>query len=235
MWFARQPVDMSRFGTLCVVLALVLAACSQSGSNSGDEGLASVVESGAADGETDGETKVTTSDNNEPEIALPDFESTGELEQALISYGECVEESFPIAMRFRVDPFVGLYTEIGSQREEEGDLVDQVDATCNRRLDLDRRISLYMVENPLSPADESKLVDEFVSCADTVSATAADAVSTANLDSLDSVAKFIIDLVPEAGELSTDDLFSLGDCEQSISGPRRVFDDGHPWFTTGED
>ena len=231
MPFDGKPVSMtSRLGVLCVLLAIVVAACSPSGSSSGNEAANSLGGSGAADGETN----PTIAINNEPAIALPDFGSPGELEQALISYGECVEESFPIAMRFRVDPFVGLYTEIDSQREDEGDLVDQVAATCLRRLDLDRRLSVYMQEHPLSPADESELVAEFVSCANSVSPAAADFVSATSLDSLDSVTRLIIELVPSGGDVPMDDLLALSECEVAITGPRRVFDDGHPWFAAAE-
>lgn len=96
---------------------------------------------------------------------LPDFSDPAELEEAVASFGECVEQSFPIVIRFRADPFDGMSTEVASQREEDGERVDRVTAECNAQLDLDRRLNEYQAEHPMSAAERRQLVDEFVSCA----------------------------------------------------------------------
>lgn len=168
---------------------------------------------------------------NDPEIPLPDFESAGELEQAVLLFGECVEESFPIVIRFRGDPFLGLYTEVGSQDAGDGDLVDSVTATCTRDLDLDRRLSAYQEDSPLSLADEERLVDEFEACAAGLSELANEAVVEAELDSYESIVQLEVELFEIPG-LSNDDLIGISDCARSLVGPERIFADGHEWFET---
>jgi hypothetical protein len=142
-----------------------------------------------------------------------------------------VEVSFPIVMRFRTDPFLGLSTEVGSQRKEEGDRVDRVVAQCMARLDLDRRLSVYQLAHPMSSADELELVDNFVLCARATSSAVADLVSEASLDSYDSVVAFVTALTPPNSGLPPHVLFAVSDCQQQMTGPTRVFRDGHPWFT----
>jgi hypothetical protein len=54
---------------------------------------------------------------------LPDFNDPAELERAVVSFGECVEQSFPIVIRFRAEAFNGMSTEVSSQTEEAGERV----------------------------------------------------------------------------------------------------------------
>ena len=72
----------------------------------------------------DSETTVTTAATDRASTRLPNLGDPAELEEALVAFGECVEESFPIVMRFRADTFIGLTTEVGSQHREDGDRVD---------------------------------------------------------------------------------------------------------------
>ena len=156
--------------------------------------------------------------------------SSKELEQALVSFGECVERNFPVVMWFRSDPFVGLSHEVSSQRKEDGDLVDRVISQCMARLDLDRRLSAYLLEHPLSPDDERELVDDFISCAGSTSAAIANLVSQANLETLDSVFEFVASLPPTNSGIPAHSLIAVSDCQEEMIGPKRVFREGHPWF-----
>lgn len=160
---------------------------------------------------------------------LPDFNDAAELERAVTSFGECVEESFPIVIRFRADAFNGMDTEVTSRREDEGERVEKVTAECNARFDLDRRLGAYQSENPISPADRQRVVDDFVSCAHGVSPGISDRVSEANLDSETSVMRFVSQLLPQ--QLTRDELLGVSDCQANMTGPEWVFADGHPWFT----
>ena len=177
----------------------------------------------------DSEITVTTEATDRVSTRLPNFGDPGELEEALVAFGECVEESFPIVMRFRADAFIGLATEVGSQRREDGDRVDSEVADCMGQFDLDRRLSAYQSEHPISPADQRQLVEDFISCASTISPEMSDLVSGANLSSHNSVMSFISELL-NAG-LTGDELIAVSDCEAEMTGPERVFSEGHPWFT----
>lgn len=179
---------------------------------------------------TSGTSPVITAATDRAAKSLPDFENTVELDEALFSFGECVEESFPIVMRFRSDPFLGLSTEVSSQREEDGELVERVVADCNGQFDLDRRIGVYRGEHPASPAVQRELLDEFVSCVSDISSEASDRVARAKLESIASIDRFVIDLRPGSG-LETEDLFAVTECMEDVTGPEHVFSEGHPWFT----
>lgn len=163
-------------------------------------------------------------------VSLPDFSDSADLERALVSFGECVEQSFPIVMRFRADPFIGLSTEVGSQRKEDGERVDRVVSGCMGQLDLDRRLSAYQGEHPISPAEQRKLVEDFVSCVGAISPELSDLATGANLDSLNSVMTFVSELRPQNAGQSADGLIAVSECHSELTGPERVFSDGHPWF-----
>ena len=175
-------------------------------------------------------TVITASSDVAP-VRLPEFEGPAELEEALVSFGECVEESFPIAMRFRADSFIGLTTAVGSQREEDGDSVDRVVDACSGKVDLDRRLAVYQGEHPISPAEQLGLVDDFISCATAVSPAIAERVSEADLDSLVSVDTLMSDMDPHSDGLTGGELIAVSDCHSEITGPERVFSEGHAWFT----
>ena len=191
----------------CTVLLMVVVGCS-----------------GAAP------TVITASSDVAP-VRLPEFDGPEELEEALVSFGECVEETFPIVMRFRADPFLGLTTEVISQREEDGDSVDRVTAVCSGTFDLDRRLAVYQGEHPISPDQQLALVDDFISCTTTVSPAIAERVSKAALDSLSSVDTLVFDLDPRTSGLTGAELVAVSDCHSEITGPEMVFGVGHPWFT----
>jgi hypothetical protein len=173
---------------------------------------------------------VITASTDRAVARLPDLEDPGELEEALVSFGKCVEESFPIVMRFRADPFVGLSTEVGSQRKEDGDRVDDVVANCMAQLDLDRRLSVYQSEHPASPDQQGELLDDFISCASGISTEISDRVSESNLD-FGSVMGFVAEVGPPTAGLPGEDLVAVTKCMEEITGPERVFMNGHPWFT----
>lgn len=177
----------------------------------------------------DSATVVTTAATDRVSTRLPNFGDPGELEDALVAFGECVEESFPIVMRFRADAFIGLTTEVGSQHREDGDRVDSEVADCMGQFDLDRRLSAYQSEHPISAADQRRLVEDFISCASTISPEMSELVNEANLSSHSSVMGFISELL-NAG-LTGDELIAVSDCEAEMTGPERVFSEGHPWFT----
>lgn len=179
----------------------------------------------------DSETVVTTAATDPASTRLPNFGDPGELEDALVAFGECVEESFPIVMRFRADAFIGLTTEVGSQHREDGDRVDSAVADCMGQFDLDRRLSAYQSEHPISAADQRRLVQDFISCASATSPEMSDLVSGANLSSHNSVMSFISELRPQNAGLTGDELVAVSDCEAEMTGPERVFSEGHPWFT----
>jgi hypothetical protein len=134
-------------------------------------------------------------------------------------------------MRFRADPFNGLSTEVGSQRKEDGGQVDRVVAGCMGDLDLDRRLSVYQGEHPISPADQRELVDDFISCASKISTEISELVSEANLDSQTSVMGFVSELHPHNAGLTGNELIAVSDCHSEMTGPERVFSNGHFWFT----
>lgn len=173
-------------------------------------------------------TPVTTAATDRAAVSLPDFSDSAELEKALVSFGECVEQSFPIVMRFRADPFIGLSTEVGSQRKEDGERVDRVVSGCMGQLDLDRRLSVYQGEHPISPADQRELVEDFVSCVGAISPEVSNLASGANLASLDSVMTFVSELPPQNAGRTEDE--PVSECHSELWGPERVFIDGHPWF-----
>lgn len=173
-------------------------------------------------------TRITAATDAVPE-PLPDFNDSAELEEAVASFGECVEQSFPIVIRFRADPFDGMSTEVASQREEDGELVDSVTAECNAQLDLDRRLNAYQAEHPMSAAERRQLVDGFVSCARRMSPEVSRLVSEANLDSETAVADFLSEL--HANDLTQEELVGVSHCQSEMTGPAMVFAEGHPWFT----
>jgi hypothetical protein len=178
----------------------------------------------------DGTRTVITAASDQAAEPLPDLNDAVELERALVSFAECVEKSFPIVMRFRAEQFNGLSTEVVPQREEDGDRVDRVVADCNGQLDLERRTSVYQSEHPLGPEDQRALVDDFISCAGQISAQISGLLSEANLDSPDSVMGFLSELVPGNAGLDGDDLIAVSECQSEMTGPERVFSDGHAWF-----
>lgn len=175
-------------------------------------------------------TVVTTASDPAPK-PLPDLAGPEELEETLISYGECVEETFPIVIRFRTDAFIGLETDVLFQSESDGDLVDAVTSECDARFDLDRRLSAYHGQHELSQSDRQKLVDEFVSCVKTVSPEVSDRVSEAGLQTLGDVNTYISALHPLNSGLTEYELGGISECQSDMTGPERVFAEGHPWFT----
>lgn len=179
----------------------------------------------------DSGTTVTTSATDRASTRLPNLGDAAELEDALVAFGECVEASFPIVMRFRADAFIGLTTEVGSQHSEDGDRVDSEVADCMGQFDLDRRLSAYQSEHPISADDQRQLIEDFVSCASTISPEMSDLVSGANLRSHNSVMVFISELGPQNAGLPGEELIAVSDCESEMTGPERVFSEGHPWFT----
>ncbi|MGD2102458.1 MAG: hypothetical protein PVG83_09510 [Acidimicrobiia bacterium] len=174
-------------------------------------------------------TVVTTASEPTPE-PLPDLAGPDELEETLISFGECVEESFPIAMRFRTDAFIGLETAVSSRFESEGDQVDAVTSDCNARFDLDRRLGAYEGQHELSQADRQKLVDGFVSCVMGVSPEVSDRVSKAGLETLGDAHRYVSALHPLNSGLTRDELGGISECQSEMTGPELVFAEGHPWF-----
>lgn len=172
--------------------------------------------------------RVTAATDAVPE-RLPDFNDPAELEAAVVSFGECVEQSFPIVIRFRADPFDGMSTEVASQREEDGERVDSVTAECKAQLDLERRLNAYRAEHPMSVAERRRLVDEFASCARTMSPEVSSLVTEANLDSETAVADFLSGL--HTHDLTQAELVGVGNCQSEMTGPALVFAEGHPWFT----
>jgi hypothetical protein len=174
---------------------------------------------------------VITAATDRASTRLPNFGDPGELEETLVAFGECVEKLFPIVMRFRADRFIGLTTEVGSQREEDGDRVDTVVADCMGQLDLERRLGAYQGEHPISGADQREMVEDFISCAGAVSPEVSDLVSGADVSSHNSVMVFLSELRPQNAGLAEDELMALSDCESEMTGPERVFSEGHSWFT----
>jgi len=174
---------------------------------------------------------VITGATDRTSTRLPNFGDPGELEETLVAFGECVEKRFPIVMRFRADAFIGLTTEVGSQREQDGERVDSEVADCMGHFDLERRLSAYLSEHPISGADQRKLVEDFISCASAVSPVVSDLVSEADVSSHNSVMTFLSELRPQNAGLTADELIAVSDCESEMTGSERVFSEGHPWFT----
>jgi hypothetical protein len=177
---------------------------------------------------TDGAPTVTGATDQAPE-RLPDFADPEDLEMAVVSFGECVEESFPIVIRFRTEPFSGMSTEVGSQHEDEGDQVDMVVAECMGQLDLERRMGVYQSTYPISSDDRYQVLEEFISCADAISPEISGLVSEANLGSENAVTDLVSGLRPS--DLTADELIGVSDCYSEMTGPEQVFSEGHPWFT----
>jgi hypothetical protein len=178
----------------------------------------------------DTEPTVITAAIDRASTRLPNFGNPGELEETLVAFGRCVEKSFPIVMRFRADAFSGLTTEVGSQREEDGERVDSVVADCMGQFDLERRLSAYQSEHPISAAKRDELVEDFISCAAAVSPEMSDLVAGTELSSHSDVMKLLSELRPQRA-LTGDVLIDVSDCESEMTGPERVFSEGHPWFT----
>jgi hypothetical protein len=107
--------------------------------------------------------------------------------------------------------------------------VEKVTAECTAQLDLERRLSVYQSENPISPADRRRLVNEFISCAIAVSPEISTRVSEASLDSETAVMSFVSELHPQ--DLTQGELIAVSDCQSEMTGPEWVFAEGHPWFT----
>jgi hypothetical protein len=178
----------------------------------------------------DAEPTVITASSDRAATRLPNFGDPGELEETLVAFGECVEKSFPIVMRFRADAFIGLTTDVGSQREEDGERVDSVVTDCMGQFDLERRLSAYQSEHPSSAADRRELVEDFITCASAVSPEMSDLFAGTELSSHGDVMKFLSELRPQRA-LTEGELGAVSDCESEITGPERVFSEGHPWFT----
>jgi hypothetical protein len=162
---------------------------------------------------------------------LPDFAGPEELEAALHSFGECVEQSFPIAMRFRVEPFVGLTTDVGSQREDDGDRVDSVVADCMGAQDLDRRLSVYQAEHMVTAGQDRQIVGEFASCVSSISTEISELVAQVDLVSQEDVSRFVSELARGNDDPTGDELIAVSGCFDEMAGPEIVFSDGYPWFT----
>lgn len=178
----------------------------------------------------DTEPTVITAAADRASTRLPDFGNPGELEETLVAFGECVEKSFPIVMRFRADAFIGLTTEVGSQRQEDGERVDSVVADCMGRFDLARRLGAYQSEHPISAVDQRELVDDFMSCASAISPEMSDLVAGTEISSHNDVMTFLFELRPPSA-FTEDGLIAISDCESEMTGPEHVFSEGHPWFT----
>jgi hypothetical protein len=161
---------------------------------------------------------VITGATDRASTRLPNFGDPEELEETLVALGECVEKRFPIVMRFRADAFIGLTTEVGSQREEDGERIDSEVADCMGHFDLERRLSAYLSEHPISGADQRKLVEDFISCARAVSPEVSDLVSEAALNSHNSVMTFLSELRPQNEVLPADELIAVSDCESEMTG-----------------
>lgn len=189
-----------------VMLLLALAGCAQEG----------------------GSPRITAASDQAPE-RLSDFVDSSELQSAVEAFGHCVEDDFPIVIRFRPEPFNGITTDVASQRMDEDDAVQMVTAKCMAQLDLQRRLSAYQSAHPLSPADLHRLIDEFVSCASDISVEIGARASEANLSSHQSVMRFVGDL--NSRGFTSDELVGVSDCEAEMIGPEWVFDEGHPWYT----
>jgi hypothetical protein len=174
---------------------------------------------------------VVTTVNDVAPVRLSDFEDPAAMEDAIVGFAQCVEKRFPIVVRFRPDAFIGLTTEVTSQRQEDGELVDSVTATCNGMFDLDRRISAYQESHPISAQEDLGLAQGFVSCASAISPTISDLVAKAHLISHTSVAAFVAELTPGQAGLTASELTAMSDCESNMTGPERVFSQGHLWFT----
>lgn len=164
-----------------------------------------------------------------PGRELPDFSDASELEHAVVAFAQCVEKSFPIAVRFRVDPFLGLSTEVASQRKEEGDAVDRVSAACNARFDLDRRLSAFQTAHPVTPEQDRALASDYVDCVKSVSAQVAVSLVDAAPTSYEDVLRFASTLDPTNVPPPT--LVAVSACQAELEGTRQVFSTGHPWFT----
>ncbi len=169
--------------------------------------------------------------NAGPPVPLPDLEDPAELDSTIVAFAQCVEESFPIVVRYRPDAFIGMITEVTSQLRDEGDLVDVAVADCNARFDLDRRIGAYQAANEISEDQNRSLVAGFVSCADGVSPTVSELVSDARLLTHVSVGNLVADLSPGRAGLTGDELVAVSECASDMTGPEHVFSSGHSWFT----
>jgi len=158
--------------------------------------------------------------------------SSAELEQLLIAYAQCVEESFPIAIRFKTEPFFGLSTEVASRLENEGVLVSAVVESCKSDLALDEMTLAYQTANPVTPEQEKEAVAQFSVCVAGISDWTSQAISEATLDTIGSLSSIQDDMyLMLTGDAQLQDLIDVGECYQfALFGVVRVFAEGHDWY-----
>jgi hypothetical protein len=223
----HQP---SKRGILLVALTIAATACSPGNGPIDD---ARVVSFDASDA---GNVTVTTLTRDGSSLESPsgiDPPDTGaELEQLLIAYAQCVEESFPIAIRFKTDPFFGMSIDVASRFENEGDLVDSVVESCKSDLALDERTLSYQTANPVTPEEEKEAVTEFAACIAGISDWASEAISEATLDTIGSLSAIQDEMyLAVTTDAQLQDLFDVGECYQAtLFGAVRVFAEGHDWY-----
>jgi hypothetical protein len=164
-------------------------------------------------------------------VRLPNLDDPEALESTIVGFAECVEESFPIVVRFRPGAFIGMTTEVGSQHREDGQLVEAAVADCSAEFDVDRRINVYQMANPISEDQDLDLVAGFVACAANISPTMSKLISQTSLRSHTSIGSFLSELSPVDAGLTADELVAASDCASEVTGPAQVFAEGHNWFT----
>lgn len=210
---------------LWVAASLLLSACASSG-----------VQAGAAvtGGTNSAETEVTSigrDTSQGPDVAPT---TPGELEQLITAFARCVEASFPIVLRFRIDPYTGLTIAVIQQRESEGEAAADVQADCVAKLALDSNIQAYELAHPVSLQAEQEIVAEFVKCAGLVSDRVREILREIPVDTLESVSSVLQALsLGEVDDGLIADQVAVTECmENARYGPERVFAEGHPWFNS---
>lgn len=112
------------------------------------------------------EPDITIVEITENDADLPDDITPELLDQAIISYGRCVGESYDVFLRYRADRFTGLTSEV--EPSEGGSVdIDAMDRTmqrCNDEASLDQIAGTYQERVSITGDQSRTIAAEFVAC-----------------------------------------------------------------------
>ena len=101
-----------------------------------------------------------------------------ELVSLITAYGDCVGETARTLLSYRTDPFLGVRSDVFTD-EETDTSGDEALVRCEAELDFERLTLDYRLAVPATPAQEARLVDEYIDCLSQISENV---INSVNLD-----------------------------------------------------
>lgn len=83
------------------------------------------------------------------------------LEQTVVAFAQCVSKQATIRIRFRSDPYIGLFYAVEAPDPVEG---TRLEDRCASESMLGPTVSVFLQSHALGPADISSVIDRFTSC-----------------------------------------------------------------------